>query len=356
MTHTATSDPKRNLSKMNDGVATLAATLGLSNDGSVPPYDPHEDCQPWMTHAEFEEQDAAACERLAKEGRSRTSHREHAQLDVAAARARYIQQHGSDEGFVPSREIPCPGTLLIPDDEINGASPVLSSFCDVCGFQMGLRRAQFDPQYKLKDRLKRSGLPTIFSGKRMDPVPEQEEARGVAREWMLSWDKPYDGGEGNPRGDAENPGPPLRLPAIALYGLPGRGKSHIICSIAETLVRKFNADVQYWPLAALLNKVREGFNDAASQEMKWAAQMAWKRAMEVECLVLDDIGAERPTEWAQEQFQILVDHRYQQELPILLASNIPPGQWDDQFGPRAASRLRGMTFQFEIKGDDLRSR
>jgi DNA replication protein DnaC len=108
-------------------------------------------------------------------------------------------------------------------------------------------------------------------------------------------------------------------------------------------------------MSALLEKVKQGFNDGESDQVKKTAADAWERAKTAELLVLDDIGAERPTEWAQDQIQGLVDYRYMHELPILMATNIPPRAWDDTFGPRTASRMRGMTLPFELGGKDLRT-
>ena len=53
-------------------------------------------------------------------------------------------------------------------------------------------------------------------------------------------------------------------------------------------------------------------------------------------LVLDDLGAERTTEWTEEQLFQVIDARYRGKLPLVVTSNAADGQID----PRVLSRLR----------------
>lgn len=59
-------------------------------------------------------------------------------------------------------------------------------------------------------------------------------------------------------------------------------------------------------------------------------------------LVLDDVGAEKATEWTQERVYSIVDHRYAHCLPLIITSNLPAGDLVPQIGERAASRLAEM--------------
>lgn len=59
-------------------------------------------------------------------------------------------------------------------------------------------------------------------------------------------------------------------------------------------------------------------------------------------LVLDDVGAEKATEWTQERIYSIVDHRYANCLPLIITSNLPASDLAPQIGERAASRLAEM--------------
>jgi DNA replication protein DnaC len=73
-----------------------------------------------------------------------------------------------------------------------------------------------------------------------------------------------------------------------------------------------------------------------------------------ELLVLDDMGAEKASEWTQERLYALVDHRYAHCMPLVVTSNLPPDRIDEQAGDRVASRLAGMCTVVPMTGYDRR--
>jgi DNA replication protein DnaC len=73
-------------------------------------------------------------------------------------------------------------------------------------------------------------------------------------------------------------------------------------------------------------------------------------------LVIDDLGAEKPSEWTQERLGSVIDHRYAHCLPLIITSNLPPKQVADQAGERVASRLAEMCEVVLMTGSDRRKR
>ena len=71
-------------------------------------------------------------------------------------------------------------------------------------------------------------------------------------------------------------------------------------------------------------------------------------------LVIDDLGAEKASEWTQERFYSVIDHRYANCLPLIVTSNLPPSKLAEQTGDRAASRLAEMCTVFAMTGSDRR--
>lgn len=73
-------------------------------------------------------------------------------------------------------------------------------------------------------------------------------------------------------------------------------------------------------------------------------------------LVLDDIGAERPTDWTLGELTLLVDHRYSEELPTILTSNLSLPELSDRLGDdRIPSRISGWCRAVKLEGRDLRT-
>lgn len=71
-------------------------------------------------------------------------------------------------------------------------------------------------------------------------------------------------------------------------------------------------------------------------------------------LILDDIGAEKASEWTAERLYTIIDHRYANCLPLIVTSNIPPAKLADQTGERVASRLAEMCQVVAMTGTDRR--
>jgi DNA replication protein DnaC len=71
-------------------------------------------------------------------------------------------------------------------------------------------------------------------------------------------------------------------------------------------------------------------------------------------LVIDDLGAEKASEWTQERFYSVIDHRYANCMPLIVTSNIPPKELAEQTGERAASRLAEMCEVVPMTGTDRR--
>lgn len=71
-------------------------------------------------------------------------------------------------------------------------------------------------------------------------------------------------------------------------------------------------------------------------------------------LFLDDLGAAKTSEWVEEINYRLVNHRYENHLPTVFTSNVPPKELGDRLGERVASRLIEMTQTVVLKGEDRR--
>lgn len=57
-------------------------------------------------------------------------------------------------------------------------------------------------------------------------------------------------------------------------------------------------------------------------------------------LILDDIGAEKSTEWTQEKFYEIVEFRNNYRKPMILTSNLKPVDLQDWIGARTYDRIR----------------
>ena len=122
---------------------------------------------------------------------------------------------------------------------------------------------------------------------------------------------------------------------LVLLGGPGTGKSHLLAAVANRLIERGHSP-RYWAAVDLLAWLRAGFDDGAEPPYQQRLDGLTARPL----LLLDDIGAERSTDWAVERWQELLDGRYRAQTPTVIASNLTPALIEDRLGERIASRLR----------------
>jgi DNA replication protein DnaC len=100
---------------------------------------------------------------------------------------------------------------------------------------------------------------------------------------------------------------------LYVCGPCGAGKSHLAAAIANQLAMS-GRGVTYVSVPDLLRFVRRGFGDGAADERLDAL-------MQIDVLILDDLGAEYLTAWASEQLFVLLNARYLADRATVLTSN-----------------------------------
>ena len=68
----------------------------------------------------------------------------------------------------------------------------------------------------------------------------------------------------------------------------------------------------------------------------------FNRLAAVDLLHLEDVGAEKQTDWVLEQLYSLINERYEQQRSILVTTNLPFEKLEEQIGQRTVSRIVEM--------------
>ncbi|MEW6320011.1 MAG: ATP-binding protein [Acidobacteriota bacterium] len=144
---------------------------------------------------------------------------------------------------------------------------------------------------------------------------------------------------------------------LLFYGPSGVGKTHLAVGVLKALVREKGASGFFFETRELLRMVRDTYNRAAEEtEME-----VLRPVLHADVLVLDDLGAERTSEWVQETLGLVVNTRYNACRATIVTSNlIDPLDNDDprsfafQVGVRTRSRLLEMCSWVEVQGHDIR--
>lgn len=85
------------------------------------------------------------------------------------------------------------------------------------------------------------------------------------------------------------------------------------------------------------------------------SETEFRKYAHAQLLMIDDLGAAKPSEWTEEINFRLVNHRYENRLPTIITSNVLPKQLTERVGERVASRLVGMSERVVLRGTDRRN-
>lgn len=153
---------------------------------------------------------------------------------------------------------------------------------------------------------------------------------------------------GNRRGHAAMQAWTYSKTGILLYGPPGRGKSHLTAAFAKKWT-DLGMTVAFQTMSALLALLRRGYDeDLFDERLRFVSSQA-------QILVLDDLGAEKSTEWGLEKLYMIVDTRLTAGLPLFVTTNCGERELEDKITPRITSRLKEMCVWIEVGGRDWRA-
>ena len=150
---------------------------------------------------------------------------------------------------------------------------------------------------------------------------------------------------------------------LFLTGPRGTGKTHLavaimryICmAIAHRSVSELQP-ISGMPLFVsapdLLLEIRDCFQENATNSEREIIE----KYSSIPVLVLDDLGAEKSTEWSLQTFYTVIDRRYREMRKTIITSNLSIAELSEKLGDRIASRIVEMCDIKIIQGDDRRLR
>ena len=164
---------------------------------------------------------------------------------------------------------------------------------------------------------------------------------------------------------------PLVDVGLLYLGSCGVGKTHLAVSVLTEIVKKGSPGL-FYDFRDLLKSIQDSYNaDTHATELKILAPV-----FDAEVLVLDELGASKPTEWVQETITHIITKRYNDKKLTIFTSNyldledtneeaVTPDRLrarardeslTDRVGKRLRSRLHEMCKMVLIEGDDYREK
>lgn len=135
---------------------------------------------------------------------------------------------------------------------------------------------------------------------------------------------------------------------LMLVGPYGCGKTHLAASIVHRCA-EFGIAGVFVVVPELLARIRTSYRTGDGK-----AEAVIETAKNAQLLILDDLGAEKASEWVKEQLYMLVNYRYEHMLPTIVTTNCSGAELEQELGRRTLSRLAEMTRPVKIQADDYR--
>jgi len=166
-----------------------------------------------------------------------------------------------------------------------------------------------------------SVIPPKFRGVSFDrpPVTEIEPmVVRVVRTWVDNLEENIEAGRG-----------------LWLTGDTGTGKTTLAMLVSKAALQA-NRSVAIYSLPKLLARIRRTYDSEPGGDSYLAF---FERLTSVDLLHIDDLGAEKRSDWVLEQLYALVNERYEGQRSMLITTNLDQERLEEQIGPRTVSRL-----------------
>lgn len=132
---------------------------------------------------------------------------------------------------------------------------------------------------------------------------------------------------------------------LFLYGITGSGKTHALYAIRKALGGKCS-NVENW--VELLSEVKDRMGQGKS------AKHVIDSITENRYVFIDDVGAEKQTEWVQETLYLIIDRCYRFERTLFISTNLSIADFSAKYGDRLVSRIAEMCDMHEMESVDRR--
>jgi DNA replication protein DnaC len=130
--------------------------------------------------------------------------------------------------------------------------------------------------------------------------------------------------------------------SVMIVGGVGTGKTHLACAIAKEFYF-LGRSVHFAAVVDLLDSARPGGHPIEPTLLKTGV------------LLLDDLGAEKPSEWTAERLYVIANRRWLNTLPNIVTTNFTKEQLVESVGERTISRLLHNSEVIVLGGSDRRA-
>ena len=146
---------------------------------------------------------------------------------------------------------------------------------------------------------------------------------------------------------------------LLFMGTCGVGKTHLSVAILRELIEKKGVPCLFYEFGSLLKEIQNSYNPISQT----SELTVLSPVIEAEVLVLDELGATKPTDWVRDTMMQVINTRYNDRKMTIFTTNYTDTRrqsseetLEDRIGTRLRSRLYEMCKTVVVEGEDYRRR
>lgn len=211
---------------------------------------------------------------------------------------------------------------------MEGVAP-LTEGCPTCreeyavaNERAAIRAKQNLRSLKLRELLAVASIPKLFANASFDNYDAagrgQAFALAICRRYAETW--PEQVGKGG---------------SLVLTGRPGTGKTHLACAIGHAVIAEYQATVACQNISSMLRMVKETYR----RDSEKTERQAINELIGPDLLIMDELGAQIGTDHEKQLLFEIIDGRYREMRPTIIASNLNRDDLEVFLGERIMDRL-----------------
>ncbi len=127
---------------------------------------------------------------------------------------------------------------------------------------------------------------------------------------------------------------PIDKTGLLVIGTIGVGKTHLAVGMIKELIVGKGIACLFYDYRELLKQIQNSYNDS----VKTTELDVLRPVFETEVLVLDELGAVRPTEWVWDTVSLILNTRYNDNRTTIITTNYPNLPERDRLSSNVSSR------------------
>lgn len=146
---------------------------------------------------------------------------------------------------------------------------------------------------------------------------------------------------------------------LLFMGPVGIGKTHLAVAILRELMEKKGLNCLFYEFGSLLKEIQNSYNPISQTSELTVLEPVFN----AEVLVLDELGASKPTDWVRDTMMQIINTRYNNRRLTIFTTNYLDGRrserdetLEDRIGVRLRSRVFEMCKTVHLEGEDYRKK